>query len=155
MTCEKKVEGSCLERRKEISENQKETRRPIQRGNPSQGSRSKSRSPTQSSESANWGEQEEDQVRGHNRRVGRTKSQQEINPHNKLKVQSIQSKLYELSFTLNEIDPDIVILTETWCNSNISSDILQIPGYTIEESLRKDRQDTVNGIGGGIMFMLG
>ena len=44
-----------------------------------------------------------------------------------------------------------MILTETWCNSNRSIDILQIPGYTIEESLRKDRQDTVNGIGGGII----
>ena len=44
-----------------------------------------------------------------------------------------------------------MILTETWGNSNRSIDILQIPGYTIEESLRKDRQDTVNGIGGGII----
>ncbi len=32
------------------------------------------------------GNEEEDQVRGNNRGVGRTKPQQKINPHNKLKV---------------------------------------------------------------------
>ena len=44
-----------------------------------------------------------------------------------------------------------MVLTETWCNESISSAILQIPGFNIDDSLRIDRTDIVNGIGGGII----
>ena len=70
------------------------------------------------------------------------------------KVRSLQCKINELSCILCDLKPDIVILTETWCNESISSAILQIPGFNIEESLRIDRTDTVNGIGGGIIEQL-
>ena len=44
-----------------------------------------------------------------------------------------------------------MVLTETWCNESISSAILQIPGFNIDDSLRIDRTDIVNGIGCGII----
>ena len=47
--------------------------------------------------------------------------------------------------------PDVIILCETWCNPSISSDSLQILGYYIDNSLRKDRFDTSDGRGGGII----
>lgn len=61
------------------------------------------------------------------------------------------SKLNELSCQASEIEPDLIILTETWCNESISNSILQIPGYSIDQRLRRDRADTNNGIGGGII----
>ena len=50
-----------------------------------------------------------------------------------------------------ELNPDIVIVTETWCHSEIDNSFLNIPGYTIDNELRQDRQDTTNGCGGGIL----
>ena len=47
--------------------------------------------------------------------------------------------------------PDVIILCETWCNPSISSDSLQILGYYIDNSLRKDCFDTSDGRGGGII----
>ena len=49
------------------------------------------------------------------------------------------------------IKPDIIIVCETWCNAMVSSDILNIDGYNIDNNLRKDRTDTTNGAGGGII----
>ena len=65
-------------------------------------------------------------------------------------VQSICNKIDELKCTVDEQDPDVIILTETWCNPNITQPFLEIPGYTLDPELRHDRSDTVNGIGGGI-----
>jgi hypothetical protein len=48
-------------------------------------------------------------------------------------------------------DPDIILLTETWCNSEISNSELAIDGYTLEAELRRDRTDTHNGLGGGLL----
>lgn len=48
--------------------------------------------------------------------------------------------------------PDIILVTETWCNDSINNAMLSIPGYKIEPSLRVDRADTANGIGGGILI---
>ena len=66
-------------------------------------------------------------------------------------MRSLQCKINELSCIVCDLKPDIVILSETWCNESISSAILQIPGFNIDESLRIDRTETVNGIGGGII----
>ena len=41
------------------------------------------------------------------------------------------------------------MLTETWCNNTIEDELLTIPGYGME--IRKDREDTVQGIGGGLI----
>ena len=50
-----------------------------------------------------------------------------------------------------ELNPDIVIVTETWCHSGISNSFLNIPGYTIDNELGQDSQDTINGCGEGIL----
>lgn len=45
--------------------------------------------------------------------------------------------------------PDIIILTETWLNSDINNALLNITNYSIEH--RVDRIDTAGGRGGGII----
>lgn len=45
--------------------------------------------------------------------------------------------------------PDIILITETWLNDDINNASMNIPGYTVE--IRKDRHDTNQGIGGGII----
>ena len=47
--------------------------------------------------------------------------------------------------------PDIILLTETWCNANTLDAALAIPGYQLETDLRTDRRDTTNGMGGGLL----
>ena len=67
-------------------------------------------------------------------------------------VQSICNKIDELKCTVDKQDPDVIILTETWCNPNITQPFLEIPGNTLDPELRHDRSDTVNGIGGSILI---
>ncbi len=50
-----------------------------------------------------------------------------------------------------EQQPDIILLTETWCNESTNGAALQIPGYTMDTELRRDRSDTGNGVGGGLL----
>ena len=66
-------------------------------------------------------------------------------------ARSIVKKVDEISSITRELNPDIVIVTETWCHSGIDNSFLNIPGYTIDNELRQDRQDTTNGCGGGIL----
>ena len=66
-------------------------------------------------------------------------------------VRSVFNKLDELATLANEEKPDFILLTETWCNPSITNAGLTIPGYQIEEDLRHDREDTANGIGGGLL----
>jgi len=56
-----------------------------------------------------------------------------------------------LEAILTILNPDIILLTETWLHSNIDSATLYIPGFTVEPELRRDRNDTTNGIGGGLL----
>ena len=63
-------------------------------------------------------------------------------------IQSIQSKLYELNVQAVDLNPDIILLTETWCNQSVSDATLTIPNYHLETELRRDREDTTNGVGG-------
>ena len=60
-------------------------------------------------------------------------------------------KLNELIVYIVDHSPDKVLLTETWCNTTISDAALSLPGYQLELDLRKDRNDTTNGIGGGLL----
>ena len=55
----------------------------------------------------------------------------------------------ELKAVLDVKQPDIITLTETWTNSNISDDFLHLDGY--ELIVRKDREDTDRGRGGGVL----
>ena len=66
-------------------------------------------------------------------------------------IQSVFSKLNELIVYTVDHSPDIVLLTETWCNTTISDAALSLPSYQLETDLRKDRNDTTNGIGGGLL----
>ena len=66
-------------------------------------------------------------------------------------VQSVFNKLDELSALAAEDCPDFILLTETWCNPSITNAGLAIPGYQVEVDLRRDREDTTNGIGGGLL----
>ena len=68
-----------------------------------------------------------------------------------LNARSLVSKLSDLEILLNDYDPDLVLIAETWCNSEITNSMLGIKGYFIEPDLRVDRNDTLNGIGGGLI----
>jgi hypothetical protein len=50
-----------------------------------------------------------------------------------------------------DLEPDLILITETWCNSTISEAFLRIKGYEIQQDLRKDRNDTPDGRGGGLL----
>jgi hypothetical protein len=45
----------------------------------------------------------------------------------------------------------LILLTETWCNGSISNAQLALENYRLETDLRRDRADTSNGIGGGLL----
>lgn len=60
-------------------------------------------------------------------------------------------KLGELTTLATCEGPDLILISETWCNAEICDAALSIPGYSLETDLRKDRQDTRNGIGGGLL----
>lgn len=68
-----------------------------------------------------------------------------------LNAQSILSKVTDLEATASIIKPDLILVTESWCNSNISDNVLKISNYELVSELRKDRHDTTNGIGGGLL----
>jgi hypothetical protein len=65
-------------------------------------------------------------------------------------AQSLFGKIDELIATTSILNPDIILLTETWTNCGITDAMIQLPGYKLEG--RTDRQDTQNGIGGGLIF---
>ena len=66
-------------------------------------------------------------------------------------AQSILGKLNELSAYVSDMKPDFILLTESWCNPSVADTDLTLPGYQLEQELRKDRTDTNNGIGGGLL----
>ena len=41
-------------------------------------------------------------------------------------IQSIQSKINELEAHVADLDPDIILLTETWCNQSVPDSALSI-----------------------------
>ena len=49
------------------------------------------------------------------------------------------------------LKPDIILLTESWLNEDTNNAALVITGYRVETDLRRDRTNTVNGIGGGLV----
>ena len=66
-------------------------------------------------------------------------------------ARSIFSKFDDLQIKISENNPDLILITETWCNDSISNAMLHIDGYSLNEELRCDRKDTANGIGGGLL----
>ncbi len=67
-------------------------------------------------------------------------------------VQSIGGKIGELCCVASDLDPDILLLTETWCNNDTADAMLSIPGYDM--AMRQDRIDTHHGIGGGLLVFI-
>ena len=45
----------------------------------------------------------------------------------------------------------MILVTESWCNSDISDAYLSIDGYELQPDLRTDRSDTAQGRGGGLL----
>ena len=63
-------------------------------------------------------------------------------------AQSLAGKVSELSVIASDLRPDVIALTETWCNEDISNAVLSIEGYELLPDLRMDRMDTGGGRGG-------
>ena len=49
----------------------------------------------------------------------------------------------------NDVKPDLILITESWCSSETTDAFLTIPDYSMQ--LRKDREDTAQGRGGGLL----
>lgn len=63
-------------------------------------------------------------------------------------VNHMLNKLDELFVIINEFCPDIIALTETWLNENITNSVCNITGYSIV------RHDRLHGSGGGILLYI-
>ena len=64
-------------------------------------------------------------------------------------ARSIIGKINELKALAAEDNPSIIAITEAWTNANIDNSFLEIQGYKLVA--RKDRTDTSEGKGGGIL----
>jgi hypothetical protein len=49
------------------------------------------------------------------------------------------------------MDSDLILVTESWCNDQITDAFLSIPGYELVNDLRRDRYNTDRGRGGGLL----
>jgi hypothetical protein len=45
----------------------------------------------------------------------------------------------------------LILITETWFHENINNEFLSLPGYELQHELRRDREDTKEGRGGGLL----
>jgi hypothetical protein len=68
-----------------------------------------------------------------------------------LNAQSIVKKVDELQCVANLTRPDLILVTESWCNDSISNAFLSIDQYELQPELRVDRGDTAGGRGGGLL----
>ena len=66
-------------------------------------------------------------------------------------AQSLPGKITELEAVASDIQPDIIMICESWCNSSISDANLGLVGYELQQELWSDKTDTANGIGGGLV----
>jgi len=57
----------------------------------------------------------------------------------------------ELEAKACELNPDIILVTETWARPELPDAFFSLPGYKLQTDLRKDREDTANGVGGGLI----
>ena len=64
-------------------------------------------------------------------------------------AQSLVNKIDELRSVALDLKPDIILISESWTNKDISKAYLSIQGYELQA--RKDRTDTTAGRGGGIL----
>ena len=66
-------------------------------------------------------------------------------------AQSVRSKILELDATANDKNPDIILITESWTNNNVTDNVLYLTNYDLISELRNDRTDTADGRGGGLL----
>ena len=52
---------------------------------------------------------------------------------------------------MSEMEPDLILITETCCNNDITNGFLSVAGYELQPDLRVDREDTNGGRGGGLL----
>jgi hypothetical protein len=81
-----------------------------------------------------------EQERSAGERIG-DRGESSENPLKALKIlyanaQSIVGKIGELTAVMQDIEPDLILLTETWCNSTIPDAFLTLEGYRLETDLR-------------------
>ena len=55
-------------------------------------------------------------------------------------AQSLVGKVNELSCAVTDLDPDLILVTQTWCSKDISDAYLSIQGYELRTELRQDRE---------------
>ena len=65
-------------------------------------------------------------------------------------ARSIVNKIQELKLLAQNSKPDIIAVTESWTHQAIPNSYLNLPNYYIAS--RKNRNDTINGRGGGILI---
>ena len=68
-----------------------------------------------------------------------------------MNARSIVNKIKELKIMIEEENVDIISITETWLNDNVTDDEVSINGYTL---FRKDRRDEVKCRGGGVAMYI-
>ena len=61
------------------------------------------------------------------------------------------NKINELACTVSDMEPDLVLVTESWCSGDIMNAFLNMAGYELQPDLRVDRTDTDCGRGGGLL----
>ena len=64
-------------------------------------------------------------------------------------AQSVVNKIDELRSVAFDLKPDIILITESWTNGDITKAYLNIQGYDL--CARQDRTDTTAGRGGGLL----
>ena len=67
-------------------------------------------------------------------------------------ARSVLSKIDQIKILLFDEKPHIFCITETWLNKDISSSILNVENYYIDDDFRIDRTDTLHGRGGGLLI---
>ena len=85
------------------------------------------------------GEQQEEDRRGRGRATTKTLNVLYLN------AQSVVKKVDELRCVASMTDPDIILVTESWCNSEISNAFLAIDGYEIQQDLSERTERTRRG----------
>jgi hypothetical protein len=63
-------------------------------------------------------------------------------------------KVDELGCVADLNKPDLILVTESWCNEDISNAFLSLDGYELVPDLRMDRETTARGRGGDCWYML-
>jgi hypothetical protein len=49
------------------------------------------------------------------------------------------------------MDPDLILVTESWCNDQITDAYLSLPGYELVNDLHRDRYNMDRGHGSGLL----